>query len=440
MVDPRVACDLCGLELGKNAVAGQQGGLERHFCCPGCARVFEVASQAGMLEQALAAVRPADRTRGQEAVKRDAGPSETMHFSIDGMWCAGCAVVAERILRRQAGVMDAQVSFAAGMGRLQYEPGRADPLDVLHKLDGLGYTARLLSGPSERREERQQEHTLFQLLTAAGFGMQVMVIYIQLLYPLYGAGQAASDEARRLHYLAWLLTTPILFYGGISFLRGAWRALRARTATMDTLVALGTLSAYGYSVFVTIGGSGETYFDSVGMITTFVMLGRYLELLGSAQARKDVSRLLKLQPDLAWRLASGAWQSVPAATLAAGDEVLVKLGERVPADATILTGDGAVDESLMTGESLPVNRGPGEHILAGSVITDGAVTAKVTQPAEGSRLAQIARLVDQTLGAKAPIQRLADTASAWFAVGILAMAALTVAGWLITGIPWRRRL
>lgn len=123
MVDPRVACDLCGLELGKNAVVGQQGGLERHFCCPGCARVFEVASQAGMLEQALAAVRPADRTRGQEAVKRDAGPSETMHFSIDGMWCAGCAVVAERILRRQAGVMDAQVSFAAGMGRLQMSLG-----------------------------------------------------------------------------------------------------------------------------------------------------------------------------------------------------------------------------------------------------------------------------------------------------------------------------
>ncbi len=290
-----------------------------------------------MLEQVLPARQPAVQTHAADAVKRVLKPAETAHFSVEGMWCAGCAVVAERILRRQPGVLDADVSFAAGMGRLQYDPERAEAVDLLRKLDGLGYAARLLGSPQEKREEQQQEHTLFQLITAAGFGMQVMVLYIQLLYPMYGAGLSASDEARRLHYLAWLLTTPILFYGGISFLRGAWRALQARTATMDTLVAMGTLSAYGYSVFVTVTGAGETYFDSVGMITSFVMLGRYLELLGSAQARKDVGRLLRLQPDKAWRGASDSWQQVQASTLGAGDHILVKPGERVPADAEILT-------------------------------------------------------------------------------------------------------
>ena len=225
----------------------------------------------------------------------------------------------------------------------------------------------------------------------------------------------------------------MLFVGGLSFMQGMWRAMRARTATMDTLVALGTISAYGYSVYVALTGSGEAYFDSVAMITTFVMLGRYLEKLGGAQAREGVRRLLRMRPEQAWVRAEGEWKQVQSSRLVVGDLILVKPGERAPADAEIEAGAGAVDESLLTGESAPVDKGPGHTLYAGTIVADAALTARVLQPPSRTRLAQITQLVDQTLSAKPRIQRLADRASTYFAYGIVAAAVLTGLGWWLTG-------
>jgi heavy metal translocating P-type ATPase len=310
----------------------------------------------------------------------------------------------------------------------------ADPGQVLQTLDALGYQARLTDNAAEKQATRQQERTLLQLITAVAFGMQVMLLYLTQLYHLYAAGQFDLPAVRHLQYLAWALATPALFYGGSSFLRGAWRALQARTATMDTLVALGTLSAYGYSAYVTLAGNGEAYFDSVVMITTFVMLGRWLEALGSGQARKGIRKLLALQPQQAWRREGDHWGQVSVVSLRIGQTILVKPGERVPVDAKILEGYAALDESLLTGESTPVERGPEDTIYAGSVVTDAALVCQVVRQVEHTRLTQITRLVEQTLSSKPPIQRLADKVSAWFAAGILLVSALTAIGWyLATG-------
>jgi len=281
--------------------------------------------------------------------------------------------------------------------------------------------------------ERQQERTLLQLVVATSFGMQVMILYLVQLYPLYAAGQFDSPAARRMAYLVWALATPVVAWGGSSFLRGAWRALRARTATMDTLVALGTLSAYGYSVYVTLTGNGEAYFDSVAMITTFVMVGRYLEAVGSAQARKDIRHLLQLQPDRAHKRVGGTWQEVPARELEIGDWMLVKPGERVPADGEIVEGEGAVDEALLTGESMPVDKAVGDTVFAGTVVADAALICQVTRPVYETRLAQITRLVEETLSAKPPIQRLVDRAAAYFASVILGVALLTALSRALAG-------
>jgi len=419
------SCDLCGLVISGAPVIQISDRDEKRFCCQGCARVYQAAYENGMLDQVLASASPPKVQR-----RAHLRSGESAHFSIEGMWCAGCAIAAENVLKKTPGVEAADVSFAAEIGRIQFDPQTTDPGHVLRTLDGLGYRARLAADGSERERTRRQEHTLLQLITAAAFGMQVMLLYLVQLYPLYSAGKFDLPDVRHLQYLAWALSTPVLFYGGSSFLRGSVRALRARTATMDTLVSLGALSAYGYSAYITLVGSGEAYFDSVAMITTFVMLGRWLETIGGGRARKGIRKLLALQPQQAWRRDGVRWVRVPASSLRAGERILVKPGERVPCDARVVEGRAALDESLLTGEAASVEKGPRDIIYAGTVVADAPLECDVEHAVERTRLAQIARLVERTLSVKPPIQRLADKASAWFAGGILFVTVLTAIGWL----------
>ena len=429
MVAAKEDCALCGLEIHGSPVVRTFEGVEKHFCCQGCSRIYQVAHENNMLDQVLTQPKRKPMKFADIRFK----PGETAYFSIRGMWCAGCAVAAEHVLKHQEGIKNVDVSFAAERGRIQYDPALVDLNTVLQSLNGLGYASSLLSDAGDQRAERGREHTLYQLLTALAFGMQVMFFYLEQLYPLYVSGQSSTPDVRRLHYIVWMLTTPVFFYGGYSFLLGAWRALKARTATMDTLVAMGTFSAYSYSVYVTLSGRGEAYFDSVTMITTFVMLGRYLETLGGAEARKGIRKLLNLQPDKAWLKADNTWKEVRTNTLKIGDIILIKPGQRVPADAEIQDGQAALDEALLTGESLPVSKGAGDIIFAGTLVTDSALTCSVTRLDQDTKLAHITQLVEQTLAAKPPIQRLADIASAYFTFGILGVAILTFLGWLSAG-------
>ena len=352
------------------------------------------------------------------------------------MWCAGCASAAENVIRNQEGVKSADVSFAAEKGRIEYDPDVIALEDILKKLDALGYRARLLSDGAEQQEAHsQEERTLWQLLVAFGIGMQVMLIYLVQLYPRYMRGEFNAPGVRNLQFLVWGLATPILLYGGSSILKGAWRAMRARTATMDTLVALGTLSAYFYSAYVALTGKGEVYFDSIVMITVFIMLGRYLENVGGAQARKDIRSLLKLQPDEAHRKKGDEWETVPIAKVAIDDFLLVKPGERIPADGLVTAGSASINEAVLTGESLPVMRQKGDFVFAGTLVQDAPIQLQVTRGVSKSRLAQIAQLVDDTLSQKAPIQRLADKAAAIFAFVIIAVALISLGIRLLLGQP-----
>ena len=425
-------CALCGMEIVGDPVVRVVGDRESHFDTEDCARVYEAADAAGMLDAILSDAPPTEHGAG--------GKRETAYFTVDGMWCPMCASAAERVLTHAKGVRGADVNFALGRGRVEFDPTRVSPDELLHRIQRLGYRAQVTSDSGSQAEDRHEEGLLIQVLVALAFGMQVMVLYLVRLYGLYETGQAGSVDARTLGLLVWALSTPVLLYSGQTFLRGAWNGIVARTANMDTLVALGTLSAYTYSAFAVLT-SRPTYFDSVTMIIQFVMIGRYLEAIGGARARKDVRALLELQPERAWRLdGDGAPAEVRAAELVPGDRIVVRTGERVPADVEVLDGEGAADESMLTGESTLATKRAGDTLWAGTLLAEGPLTARVERGIGETRLASIRSLVVRTLSQKAPVERLADKASAWLTLGILGAAVATFAGWMLLGADAPRAL
>jgi heavy metal translocating P-type ATPase len=430
-------CELCGMEIMDDPVIRVVQGSEHCFDTEDCAVLYERAAKAGMLEQVLAD--PPDRRLG--LIERLGLHRETAFFTLDGMWCAACAKVVEKVLRQGEGVIDAQVSFAAGKGRIDYDPRFTDLKELVHRIERLGYIPRMSGSPESEQSGRMEERLLIQVLVAFAFGMQEMVLYIVRLYSAYAAGDFTSPQVRVLQVLALVLAAPVLFYGGFTFLRGAWQELRARTPGMDTLVALGTLSAFAYSTWATIVGGYPTYFDSVAMIVQFVVLGRYIEMAGGARARKDVRGLMELQPERAWVLGpSGAIHEMPAWQLKPGHTIVVKPGERVPVDATVLEGNGHADESLLTGESAAVAKHDGDTIWAGTLVVDGALTARADHGVDESRLSGIRALVETTLSSRAPAERLADTVSLYLTLGVITLALVTGVGWWLAGAGVSRAL
>lgn len=418
-------CALCGMEIMGTPVVRAIRGREVHFDTDGCARVYEVADSQGILEQVLSDAEP----KHAGALERLRSPRATAFIDLGGMWCASCATSAGRVLEHADGVGSATFNFAMGKGRVDYDPSKIEIDEILHRLEGMGYSPRVTGETGRKDTGRAEERILIQAIVALAFQMQVMLLYFERLYPLYNRGQFASADAHTVGLIVWALATPALFFGGESFLRGAWHSLLARSANMDTLVALGTLAAYSYSVWAVLVGGRPVYFDSVVMITAFVVVGRYLETVGGARARKDVRALLELQPERAWKQDNGELTQVRASTLVDGDTIVVKQGERVPVDAEVREGGGAVNEALLTGEAVPVRKAVGDEVLAGTILAEGSVVARVVRVAEETRLAAVRHLVEATLAAKAPAERLADTASKWLTLGIIAVSLVTFAGW-----------
>ncbi len=430
-------CELCGMKVMDAPVIRVVQGAEHCFDTEDCARLYERAAKAGMLEQVLAD--PPEHRLG--LVRRLGLHHETAFFTLDGMWCAACANVVEKVLRQGEGVIDAQVSFAAGKGRIDYDPRATDLKELVHRIERLGYIPSMDGGSEPANAGRAEERLLIQVLVAFAFGMQEMVIYIVRLYAAYASGDFASPQVRAVQVLALVLVIPALFYGGSTFLRGAVQELRARTPGMDTLVALGTLSAFAYSAWATVVGGFPTYFDSVAMIIQFVILGRYIEMAGGARARKDVRGLMELQPERAWVLGpSGALLEMPAWQLKPGHTIVVKPGERVPVDATVLEGGGHADESLLTGESATVPKHDGDTLWAGTLVVDGSLTARVDHGVDASRLSGIRALVETTLSSRAPAERLADTVSLYLTLGVISLAFVTGLGWSVAGAGLSRSL
>ncbi|MEK9658860.1 MAG: heavy metal translocating P-type ATPase [Chloroflexota bacterium] len=363
---------------------------------------------------------------------------ERTAISVPGIDDAAQAARAEAACAGLDGVLSATASAATAQVVVTYVPGALSVADLRAALGAAGFTPGAAEGANALEAEMDR---LSRRAEVRRLGVRTLVSVVTAAFIMALMFTPPVRDAlgmRWVNVLAMALATPVQVWAGREFYVSAWGAARRRTSNMNTLIALGTSVAFVYSVYATLfgalgGGTEETYFDISATIIALILLGRVLEARAKGSASDAIRALMGLQPRTARVLRNGVETEVPAADLTVGDAVRVRPGERIPTDGTIYEGRTGVDESMLTGESLPVEKGPGDGVFGGTVNLTGALTFIATQVGGGTALAQIIRLVQHAQGSKAPIQRLADRVAAVFVPAVLAAAALTFVVWLIWG-------
>ena len=356
-------------------------------------------------------------------------PHESRQLSISGMTCASCAGRVEKALLAVPGVVRAEVNLATEKASVEGIAGVLRPADLITAVSSAGYGAELLTGDIERdrqiaaAEEQRLRRESWRVITAA-------LLSAPLLLPMVGVILPA--------WLDFALATPVQFIIGARFYIGARKALRARTGNMDVLVALGTSTAYFYSLYLMLSVHGHPmphlYFESAAVVITLISVGKWLETRAKRSTSAAIRSLVALRPDRARLERGGEYVELPLAAVTIGDVVIVRPGERVPVDGVVLSGQGEVDESLVTGESFPVVKTPGEQVTGGSINGTGLLRVQVTAVGEQSTLARMIALVEQAQQKKAPVQRLVDQVAAVFVPVVLVLALGTfLVWWLFLG-------
>lgn len=348
-------------------------------------------------------------------------------LAISGMTCATCALRVERALSAAPGVVRAEVNLATNRGSVEGIPEKVRPADLIAAVRRAGYEAELLTGDTKRDHEIAAAEARRMKAESRRLGVAV-VLSVPLLAPMVGVTLPG--------WLQLVLATPVQFLIGARFYAGAWKAVRARIGNMDLLVALGTSAAYFYSLYLLLARSAGTglYFDSAAVVIALVTVGKWLEARAKRSTTQQIKALMSLRPERA-RVARGDEEvEVPANAVAVSDVVVVRPGERLPVDGIVIAGRGEVDESLLTGESLPVAKAPGDKVTGGSINGHGLLRIETTAVGSESTLSRIIALVEGAQAKKAPVQHLVDRVAGVFVPVVLVISVAAFLGWwLIAG-------
>jgi Cu2+-exporting ATPase len=410
------ACSLCDLPTPDPPVTLE--GVPGSFCCRGCG---EVARTLGDVDRD-----PSDLDTGPAT---DDVEGETAFLAVDGMHCATCEAFIESRAMGHEGVRAAEASYATGMVRLVYDEAARSTEDLLDLLSGTGYRARAVTG------EEEGEEATGRLLVGGFFGMMTMLWYVLFLYPAYVGFEefllfdVEGSAGRYLLGNVWLFATVVLGYTGYPILRGAYVSLRAGRPNMDLLVALAAVTAYVYSTGVLLTGGIEVYYDVSVVIVVVVTVGTHYEERVRKRAAGHLTELTEERVDEARRRRDGRTETVSLEDLYPGDEVVVRAGERIPVDGGIVEGTGATDESLVTGESRPVRRGPGDEVVGGAMLVDGGLVVEVGEDATSTADRLVATLWS-VQSSRPGAQRLADRLAATF-VPLVLLIALAAFGYAV---------
>jgi Cu+-exporting ATPase len=384
--------------------------------------------------------------------------SERTDLPIAGMTCASCANTVEKALGKAAGVTKASVNFATKIATVMYDPASTDPAKLAATVNATGYEATVPEAAATKDDEElgvlsgmtpdehahmhagadEQAVVVRKLIVGAVLSLPVFVIAMS-------HGKIAAFNHPWINWLQLILSTPVVFWCGWQFFRMAWMGLKRFRANMDSLVALGTGTAYVYSVAATIwpgffaSGVGQAgmngmamvpvYFEAAAVIIVLVLLGKLFEARATNQTGEAIKRLIGLQAKTARVLRDGVERDIPVEEVTVGEIVLVKPGEKIPVDGVVESGSSSIDESMLTGESVPVEKTAGSPVFGATLNALGALRFKATKVGKDTALQQIVRLVEQAQGSKAPIARLADTISGYFTPAVLAIAIVTFVTW-----------
>jgi P-type Cu+ transporter len=369
---------------------------------------------------------------------------------IEGMTCASCVRRVERSLARAPGVADVAVNLASESARIRFDPASVDLPALAAAVDKAGYRVGRAPAPQQNsgmagaseaegaeRDDHQQarQREIGDLRTRAFVSLSIGLALMALMFiPL-------PVDMRVVEPILLVLATFVQFWAGARFYRSAWAVARHGSSNMDTLIAVGTSVAYGYSAFVTLwpglaaswGFQHQLYYETAAIIIALVLMGRWLEARAKGRMSSAIKALMGLQPRTARVIRGGDERDVPVETVRVGDRVRVRPGEQVPVDGRIIEGSSTVDESMLTGESLPVDKRSGDAVIGATINGTGSFVLEATKVGRNTTLAQIVRLVEEAQGSKAPMQRLADTVSAYFVPAILILALFTFLVWLVIG-------
>jgi heavy metal translocating P-type ATPase len=441
-------CALCGLDWDGQPITVVVDGVELAFCCAGCANVHAILSERGDLaggadprdsdlfkrSLSLGLVSRQSTVDSRQSTVDSRLSTEESVFQLSGLWCGSCAWLIARALERERGVVSVDVSFASDLMRICYAPQLLPPSRIIERVSTLGYTATPFTG-RDGDAEGERDDLLLRLGVAAFLWLNVMTVNAALYV---GYFEQIPDAFRRtIPVLLMLLSAPAVCYSAWPILRRAVLGLRDRFVRMETLLALGILAAYGYSVVETVRGGAHVYFDTACAIVTLVLAGNWIERTARAKTRASLALVFRSLPKKARLLHAGHERFVAIDRLQPGQRFLVKPGERISADGEVLAGDSEADESLVTGESRPVVKGEGDQVVAGTLNLTGPLTIRAVRCAADSTLAQMATAVDRALTSRAAIERVADRIARVFVPAVVVIAVVTCVTCWFTG--WTTR-
>ncbi|MEE9302879.1 MAG: heavy metal translocating P-type ATPase [Thiotrichaceae bacterium] len=445
------ACFHCGLPVPEDVhLTVSIEGNARDMCCVGCEAVANAIVQNGLTHFYTYRTKNSDKPqdlipeelkvydndqlqksfvrsankKGEEAIN-DAREASLI---LEGIVCAACVWLNERHVMQLAGVLEFRVNFTTHRATLRWDNHVVKLSEVLQAIANIGYNAHPFDPSRLEAIQKKERAKSLRRIAIAGVGMmQVMMLAVSLYL-----GDSMGMDANTQKFLRWislLLTTPVVFFASSAFFISAWRDLKRKHLGMDVPVSIAILGAYLASVWATVSGTGEVYFDSVNMFTFFLLVGRFLEMEARHKSGQVAEALVRLLPDTATRLVKGKQQVIPANELVLGDTVLIKPGEVIPADGVVLEGASSVNESLLTGESMPLDKSTGSQLMGGTVNVESPLTMQVEKQGEATVLSAIVRLLDQAQAEKPDIAKFADKVASWFVVVLLIIALAVFAFW-----------